>query len=216
MTEDWLQQKFQHSTVAIANSFQVLFPQTFNNPEMIKSVCQFSFNLEGDYEYHVDELVDREVANAWCVKADLINVVREMLGRPEITHASTGFLNAVLEMNPEKQKGGNFLAVNVFINQLELAFCKNGKLVFQNIFDFETPEDFTYYILMVCENFQLNPEKLNVLVFGDVMEDAGYCEMASQYLGKLSFGTKPAGHQYSNELSFVPDHSFFSLYNLFK
>lgn len=216
MTESWLQQKFHSSKVAIAESWQVLFPAAFQSPELVESLCRFSFHLEGDVQFQTDELAEKTIANAWCAPTDLLDVLKEMLGQHQVCHASSGFLNAAMKMNEANKSPGNFLAVNVFINQLELALFKNGKLVFQNLFDFETPEDFTYYILMVCENFQLNPEKLNVKLFGDVEQEAGYCEMACTYLGNLSFGSRPSNYQYARELSQVPEHTFFGLYNLFK
>ncbi len=215
LTEDWLQQKYQRVVVAFSSTVQGLVPRELQKAGT-KTFFDQAFNLRGEQKYFSENLVGGGATNAWAWPKDEFDQLQEMLGEFEVVHASTSFLNQVFTEGNKNHPRDNFLGASVCGDQLELALMQSSELVFQNIFSFETPEDFTYYLLMVCENFQLNPEKLTLRFYGEIDPDSTFIEIAEQYLGNIQFAERPQDFKYARQLDFIPDHYFFNLFSLAK
>jgi hypothetical protein len=59
-------------------------------------------------------------------------------------------------------------------------------LLFFNSFDYQTKEDFIYYLLFTTEQLNLNPEYIKLQLLGDISEESEWFEMAYTYIRNVS------------------------------
>ena len=59
--------------------------------------------------------------------------------------------------------------------------------MFYNIFEYETKEDFIYYILFTLEQLELSPEETNISIMGAINEQSELYEILYTYIRNISF-----------------------------
>jgi hypothetical protein len=58
---------------------------------------------------------------------------------------------------------------------------QNQKLLFFNSFDYQTPEDFIYYVLFTAEQLSLNPENFPLELIGNIDSESHF-KIAYKYI----------------------------------
>jgi hypothetical protein len=56
-----------------------------------------------------------------------------------------------------------------------------------NSFEYQTPEDFIYYLLFTAEQLSLNPEIFQLELLGTITRNDPYYAMAYKYIRNVSF-----------------------------
>jgi len=59
--------------------------------------------------------------------------------------------------------------------------------LFFNSFDYNTPEDFIYYILFTAEQLQLNPENFKLEIIGDFTETDAYYTIVYKFIRNVKW-----------------------------
>ena len=84
-----------------------------------------------------------------------------------------------------------------------------SKLLLYNTFEYNTNEDFIYYILFVLEQLNLNPETINLVFLSDVIENDELHSIAYKYIRNVTFGNRNDTFTYKEEPT--SEYSNFSL-----
>jgi len=112
----------------------------------------------------------------------------------------------------------NMATTTLFVNVREKSFelmASNGKqLLIYNIFQYDTPEDFIYYLLFAAEQLHLNPELNPLMLSGNIQKDSPLFNMIYQYFRQVSFTDRPDGYEYHYGFEKLPSQMYFSGYNL--
>ena len=76
--------------------------------------------------------------------------------------------------------------VHIQTDNFQIIAAKNQKLLLFNTFDYKTEEDFIYYLLFVAEQLNLNPETLQVKLFGTISKESNLYQVAYKYIRNVS------------------------------
>lgn len=91
--------------------------------------------------------------------------------------------------------------------QQQLQYC--------NRFGYKNVQDLAYYVLYILDEQRLQPDLLNVALYGEITPfSEAYTEL-SRFLPHLSFGSLPPGMSLSAEFDELPEHRYLSLYGLY-
>ena len=77
--------------------------------------------------------------------------------------------------------------VNVSSKSFDVVVIQNKKLQFSNSFEFETKEDFIYYILFTFEQLNLDVEKVKLYFTGDIELESEIYNSTYQYIRNVFF-----------------------------
>lgn len=117
----------------------------------------------------------------------------------QLFHAGQVFLD-----NLEVQENQEEVFLNLNDNVLEIAVYKASKLHLYNHFVIESVEDFLYYVLVVINQLDLDPNELHLKTFGQITNISDYYKQLKKHVRHINLGLK--------------DEHFcehFTLYNLF-
>ena len=114
-----------------------------------------------------------------------------------------------------KQDQGDKMLLHVQYSHFEMLFFKNGQLHFFNSFNYTTAEDFIYYFLFSCEQLGLNMDRLDVVVFGEIDEEANTYGLLYKYVRNVSFGERSRVLNYSNSLDVIASNHYYNLFQQF-
>lgn len=87
-------------------------------------------------------------------------------------------------------------------------------LVFYNTFEFNKPTDLLYFVLLVYDQFRLNPEHVPLQLSGGLLETGDHYKMLYRYIRNIQFLAPNAGLSLPKSDQALPDHYWFDLLSL--
>jgi hypothetical protein len=109
---------------------------------------------------------------------------------------------------------GYSIFMNVRSNLAQIIVFDTRNLVFYNTFEFNKPADLLYYVLLVFDQFRINPEQVPLQVSGALMEGTEHFNMLHKYVQKIVFITPKAIPNLPKSDKALPAHYWFDLLSL--
>jgi len=106
---------------------------------------------------------------------------------------------------------GNALLLDFTAGSFNALLLKNHKVIFQNSFQIDTPDEFNYYLLLLIQELKLDPACSTVLLSGIIHQEDGYYNCLSKYFDAIRFNLPPAGDIDHAILDDMPAHYYSSL-----
>tara|TARA_B100001758_G_scaffold243724_1_gene253907 strand:- start:2704 stop:3510 length:807 start_codon:yes stop_codon:yes gene_type:complete len=98
-------------------------------------------------------------------------------------------------------------------NTLNITIFKTNKLIFNNSFSVESKEDLLYFTLFTFEQLKIDPEKINVRLYGDILYGDQNYKLLYEYIREIKFGEKPGDLNISGKLKELKGHQLYGLFN---
>lgn len=204
-----LSNKYKRTTAIIANNLSTLVPEPLFEETKKEKYLTFNVRPEVDDEIFVDDLKVLEAKNIFAISSEVKKKLKTLFSDVKIKHSSSSFIENVLMEN--KNSSQPKLYVHVQNSYFEVALIKGKKLTFYNTFNYHTAEDFIYYLLFVCDQLQLNPETIDVVIVGEIERGSSMYSLAYKYIRNLTFGVRHTDAELSYQLQDLPKHFYFSL-----
>lgn len=171
------------------NTFYTIVPLTLFKEEEADQYLKYNSRVFPTDFIAFDHIENFELVNVYIPFANINNYFFEHYGEFSYFHFTTTFLENVLKNekigNPKK------MYVHLHKQQADVAVTSGKKLLLCNSFNFETPEDLTYYILFVAEQQNLNPEVFELELSGEISENDAFYKLLYTYIRniKLKYNT---------------------------
>lgn len=125
-----------------------------------------------------DELKSLEAISVYVPYININNYIFDTFGAFSYKHASTVFIDAISEQKPNNES----IYVNIEGKAMQVAIFISDDLEFYNYFEFNSPEDFIYYLLFTCEQKKLNPDDVKLYLSGTINKDDEIYNIAYKYV----------------------------------
>lgn len=211
-TEDSLKQAFKSVMVIHENELSALVPQSLFNEDYLADYLKFNSKILRSDFITYDEISANESVNVYVPYVNINNYLYDIFGEFEFKHFSTILLETLL--NIDKNATDSKMYAHISQSHFEIIVVKKGQLLLYNTFDYNTKEDFVYYILFTAEQLGLNPEEFPLILLGNVTEGDKLYGIAYKYVRNVSMlETKStfnfeSGIDESCRSNFVLIHSF--------
>ncbi|NER11910.1 DUF3822 family protein [Leptobacterium flavescens] len=199
-------------TVFYVNELSAFVPGSLFSEENMSDYLKFNVKiLENDYLTH-DEIRNGDLVNVYVPYTNINNFFFDLFGEFEFKHYSTILMETLLNNSPKTEEA--VMYVHTEKEHFEIVVLKNRKLLFYNSFQYETKEDFLYYILFTAEQLDMNPENFELRFLGNIKEGDPCYDIAYNYVRNVSVDSSFASYDLPEENT-VGDHSLFLLQNSF-
>tara|TARA_B110000037_G_scaffold29846_1_gene35731 strand:- start:688 stop:1515 length:828 start_codon:yes stop_codon:yes gene_type:complete len=203
---DELQKQFSKVTVIHDNELATLVPKPLFDETNLVDYLKFNTKILKTDFITFDNLQIADLKVVYVPLVNINNFVFERFGSFEYKHSATVVLNRVLTI--EKNSKSLKMYVNVESSHYEIITVENNHLKFYNRFEYNSKEDFIYYLLFTAEQLQLNPEDFPVVLMGTIDETDEIYQIVYKYVRNVSLLPKDA-MLYSN----APNSNHFTLLN---
>ncbi|MEE3244851.1 MAG: DUF3822 family protein [Bacteroidota bacterium] len=177
-----LQQNFEEVVVVYVNELFTVVPQALFDEKHLTDYLKFNTKiLKTDFIVY-DELETLELVNIYVPYANINNFFFDHFGTFTYFHSQSILLKNTLAL-ASTQTAEVF--VHVRPNSLSVIAYQEKKLLLSNQFNFDTPQDFVYYILFCYEQLQLNPEIHPLVLSGAITEEDANYEYIYQYVREV-------------------------------
>ena len=211
-TDARLQQPFNKVTVIYDNELFTQVPKALFVEEHVADYLKFNSRILQTDFISYDTVTSHDSVIVYVPYANINNYIYERFGDFVYKHFSTILLDTLL--NLEHDSKTKTMYINVNNHHFEILVVEGEKLILFNSFEYQTKEDFIYYILFTAEQLKLNPEEFPLHLTGKIKENDDLYAIAYKYIRHISLlrsdnSIKIAlGFETGIATNFVLQHSF--------
>lgn len=196
---------FSFSSVAVCSAFPqaLLIPNKFHQDggKLVTAIYQVP-----EQQLFYDAIPEWQLVNSYSVPKDVYDLFQQFFISARYFHAYTPMIKVYNGYIADNQ-----LSVHFNAEYFRVLVKKQSAIQLVQTYAYRTPLDVVYYLLKICQEFELPPEEVHLILSGLVDEDSNLFKETKQYFLHVHFA-----HPQELQLpaSDHPHHYFTSLYNL--
>lgn len=184
----------------------VLVPGKYHNPDVSPAMISLLYG-EKEQALVKDEYVPVEGAFlAFRIPQSDWELLREIFPEIQIRHSALSPL--------QRRQSGDHLHCVVVHDAVKVWLRKNGELQILQQFTYRNPEDVTYQLLNICQQYQMDPEKTPLRVSGMLIRDSSLYNQLYTYFLDIDFYQPEETAERTEALKNLPGHFFTHLTEL--
>lgn len=202
---------YKSTVCIIVNNTSTLVPEPLFEEGSARKYLKFNVPLQLNDLVQVDHLKSIAARNVFAIPFEIKNKFDTVFAAIHYRHYSSILIESVISQN--KNQTGKKLYVHVQQTHFEVILIEGKKLLFYNTFHYQSSEDFIYYLLFVCEQLQLNPENIEVVILGEVEKNAAIISLVQKYIRELRFGERFNDAALGYQLQTLPHYFYYTLFS---
>lgn len=200
--EQILHDTFKEVTLLFSNDLYSPVPLEYFKEEEASTYLKFNTKILGTDVVESDQIND-DLVNVYIPYTNITNYFFDIYGEFEFKHNTTELIKAAIALNDKIQTTAY---LNNYNGYYDLVIVKGNALLFSNTFNYETREDFIYYLLFTLEQLDLDPAVLKLILLGRISKETQEYKTAYTYIKNIELlepGFKGLdekhGHQFQRE-----------------
>ncbi len=179
-----VEKQFSEVIVVHRNKLFSLVPKSLFEASETANYLKFNTKILANDHIAYDELENYDIVNVYVPFVNVNNYIYDLFGEFTFKHSGTVMVESLLSSQNNSLTPTCF--VHIAHNQMEVTIMAQKKLVLYNSFDFNSKEDFIYYLLFTFEQLQLDTEKIKLNLFGDIEEGDTIFNICYEYVKHIS------------------------------
>ena len=179
------------------NDLSSLVPKQLFSETHLADYLKFNTKILKSDFITSDEISENNSINVYVPYINVNNFIYDTFGTFTYKHVSSILIKNILLL--EKETKTTKFYVNVSQDHFEIIIVENKKLLLYNSFNYNTKEDFIYYILFTAEQLKLNPETLNLVFIGSILKNDDLYNITYKYIRTINFGNRFDTYKYKNK-----------------
>ena len=205
-----LKESYDEILVIHNNNLSTFVPEPLFDENFLGSYLQYNTKVfETDF-FAFDEIPNYQMNAVYIPYVNINNFFIDQFGTFDYKHSNSILVSKLLDASKNKADKKMFVHINT--GHFEIIVVQNQKLILFNSFDYNTPEDFLYYILFTAEQLNLNPENFTLELIGNIDTESDYFKIAYQYIRNVSL-IDVEDLRWNNYFSEAENRNHFILFN---
>ncbi|VXA99323.1 conserved hypothetical protein [Flavobacterium sp. 9AF] len=162
------------------NALNTFVPEVLFDSQHLGSYLQYNVKVFDTDFFSFDRIDNYGINNIYVPYVNINNFLLDQFKSFEYKNVNSIVVKKVLDIsigNDEKE-----VFIHVQKDHFEIIVVKNQQLLLFNSFEYNTPEDFIYYILFTYEQLQLSAETIEMHLFGNITESDDYFKLAYKFI----------------------------------
>lgn len=176
--------QFSEVIVIHRNIFFGLVPKALFDINELANYLKFNTKLLSNDHIVYDEIKNYDIINVYVPFVNINNYIFDLFGEFEFQHTGTVMIQSLLNNKPNGKKPVCY--VYVAQKEMDITIIEQKKLLLYNSHNFNTHEDFIYYLLFSFEQLGLDTENTVLKLFGDIEEGDEIYKLCYKYVKQVS------------------------------
>jgi hypothetical protein len=175
-----LQEAYHEVTIIHNNNLSTVVPNEFFDANKIPELLQYNIKVFNTDSFDNDKIENTDMHLVYVPYANINNFLIDQFKSFKSVHSHSIWINQCLKLatsNYEKT-----MWVHLDDHHFEIVVTENDGLLLFNTFEYQTKEDFAYYILFTAEQLSMNPNDFKLYLFGNINSASAYYEMIYQFV----------------------------------
>jgi len=202
---------FSKFVVSYVNNRSTLIPKPLYKADELKKYHLFNFAEQEEDVYLSDYVLNLSAYNIYSIPDFIVNVFKN-LDNVSFRHFSTALIEASL-LHAKKTNALSLIDVHVLPQSFQIISVKNQTLELYNSFNYQTSEDFIYYLLFVLNQLNIRSNEAIIRLTGEVDKNSAIYDMLYKYIQTIDFCENPNELNYSYVFEQTQKHYHYALFN---
>jgi len=195
------------------DSGSIFIPDALYDSNSAKQQYEIAFgNMSHKALFLTDTIPQHELKNIFTISSDLAFSFSKQFHQTEFHHPSTARL-AYLSSVAAPLKAPIILA-DIDKTIFSLTILKGKSFQFYNTYNYNSAEELLYYLLLVFEQLQLNPEESDLFLTGLISDKSEIFSLACRYIQNCRIADLPTLYNYEKDFSFLNSAFHFNIFCL--
>ena len=202
---------FRNVSVQVSDARFTFVPSALFKPGDAESYFNFNHAPQPEDAVCTEVIRGFDCVNIFAVPVPIQAALKKMFEQFSVHHHLGSLLEAArisAQVRPDKT-----LFVHVHSSAVDVIVLEERKLLLANSFSFRRAEDGVYYILMVCEQLSLNPEKITMILSGEIEKDALLSIQLHKYIRNISYGERIKAVSFTYGFDELPPHFYHAAFS---
>jgi hypothetical protein len=210
-TNEFFAHSYAQVEIGIAGAHYTLVPNALFDGANKEQLLKFNHAVAADETVLADEIFSAGSYCVYSVEARVKQLFDKVFPNNHMRHQATCLIESLSSLSSKTHKT---CLVNVHADRLDIALY-HKKLTFFNSFSFQATEDFLYFVLASLEQNGFALEETEIVLAGEIEAGSALHNTLKKYMPLLRFAVGGKGLQRKNDFVKLPDHFYFSLFNLY-
>jgi hypothetical protein len=207
-----LQQKFRRVKISVETPAFTFIPQELYSKDLLEQYDHFIRPEEGT-ELKISTIYSGGIKNITAIDSVLIKELNARFTQPLIFSSIHPFIESTLQI--AKKDSSTQLFFNFDENAFEAAYYEKGKFSFYNKFEYETADEFNYFLLNIIQQLSIDLKNTALQLSGKIEHEDELVDRLEKYFDEINFaGIFHLVKVPSTIASQASLHNYFSLISL--
>ena len=181
------------------NSLFNLVPKDLFDSNELANYLKFNAKILVNDLIEYDEIDGHDIVNVYVPYVNINNYLFDHFGEFEFVHSGTVLLQSLLKSAGTVSEPVCF--VHVGHRQMDMVVLSRKQLYLYNSFQFDTKEDFIYYILFTLEQLDIDPETIPLRLFGHISEGDEIYNICYEFIRHISIFVQDSAYTTTEDLN---------------
>ncbi len=187
-----------------------LLPEKFHNKNAVEQYYTIGNSFEpNSQELHFAEVSKRKVYIYFAVDNYLIAWIKNIYQNSSIaiTHYNSNLLLSASNLS----QYGEYVVIYAMRGRFSILRLSEGTALYINTFDYDSVDDFVYYVLFALTQLDLIPSQVEINVWGTLSSHSGELKKLAAYVAKVEMGRRVCEAKLSYHFDELPESLFLGL-----
>ncbi|RYG08847.1 MAG: DUF3822 family protein [Chitinophagaceae bacterium] len=200
--------RLAYANVKVATHTQniIFVPKELFNENDVPLYTKFFADVDSENVY-VQPSLQQSIHTIFSLPHSVEKVIQENWSNSVKMQQNAGLIELTAKINT------NSLIIDFTVGSFQLFYIKDEKIAFTQSYQFEDVEEFTYYLLLIVSQLNINVKEINIKTCGIIHEGDAKWNLLIQYFNKVDF-LAISSNLDTNILDDMPAHYYTSLLSL--
>jgi len=207
-THNWLSKNYKTSNICLLTQKSTLIPDSLFELKNKRKYISFNYEKTENLDILHDKVNSINSYNIYGVSQAVKQVIETHFKDASIRHHSSSLLTNLTNLyknNDEKKLIINFQNKSFQILMIE------KELKYFNSFNFRNNNDCIYHLLFAVEQLKLDPEKIKLVLYGEIIKNSDLYKLIYSYIRFVEFGNRNKLIEISPVTDQIEKHQKFTL-----
>lgn len=200
LKKNWFNPPYKKTDIYYLGGRFTMVPEKYFDTSNIESYFNFNAKIRDNETLAWGEIPDSDICFIYSMPKELKTLLESRFTNLYLGHFA--FLQLPYYLNESLDSQAS---VYLYIHKgsFQIFIIEKNKLILYNEFEYETKEDFLYYVIFCMEQTQLNPEFNSVFISGEINTEDEKSTLLSNYVRNvkiLSNNTKLHNNDITSKL----------------
>lgn len=198
--------KWEAMQIFIHPKIETLLPAESFNENALEEYLKFNYGNTHGCKYFVDDIPEISAKQVYALPAELCHKIEQLLPSAKVSNANASLISFFSQLQEEEMS----VFLNVRHKNFDFFAFRENKLVLSNTFPYNTAQDFIYYLMFAITQIAFNPEKLSLVLCGDIDKEGSLYNYIYKYIWHVTF-LKNNKLVQTDKLEGIQYHQYFNI-----
>lgn len=210
-SEAFFSQTYASVYISISNPLYTVVPSSLFQTDDKEKWLAYNHVISNDDLVLADDINSIDSKCVYAINQKLKALIDQTFPNNHIKHKSTCITESLSGLASKTHKT---CLVHIGTDSFDVALY-DKKLLFFNTFEYQSTEDFLYFILASIEQGNLVIDETEIILAGEIELQSALYNSLKEYFPKLKFAVHNKTISLNNDFSKLPNHFYYSLFNLY-